>query len=41
MTVPFMYDFRGLFDKFPYVFLKFNFSRFTPKFKLYFKEKET
>ena len=29
MTVSVMYNFRNLFNKFPTIFLKFNFSHFT------------
>ena len=39
MTVPLMYNFRSLFNKFPKIFFKFNFSYFTPKVKLFFVEK--
>ena len=34
-----MYNFRNLFKKIPYDFLKFNFSQFTPQIKLFFTEK--
>ena len=39
MTVPLMYNFRSLSNKFPKIFFKFNFSHFTPKVKLFFVEK--
>ena len=41
MTVPFMYNFRRLSDKFPTVFffVCFNFSHFTLHVRLFFVEK--
>ena len=40
MTVSFMYNFRGLSDKIPYDFLKFNFSHFTSQVRLFFRSKK-
>ena len=37
MTIPFTYRFLGL--SYPYDFLKFNFSHFTPQVGLFFVEK--
>ena len=37
MTIPLMYNFRSLFNKFPTIFsLKFNFSHFILRIKLFF-----
>ena len=39
MTIPFMYNFRSLFNKFPNDFLKFNFAHFTAQVRLFFVQK--